>query len=153
VNLQSGNQKQILIHETDCTIEVDGKKFTGSGAFVDQQIAVVYIGIKNPSLKGLPAAVDREHTWNIPIIVKDWHGSKLGEGFITGIWRQSNYRENYKMASVVFQIEGLWYKGRFAPDHGDLCRGTRLRTKKVIAELTSRLQATYKTTSTKETTA
>lgn len=141
MNLQSGNQKQILIHETDCTIEVDGQQFKGSGAYVDPQIAVVYISIKNPSLTGLPKILNADHTWNIPIIVKDWHGSKLGEGRITGIWHQTNYREKYKMASVVFCIEGLWYKGRFAPDHGDLCRGSRIRQKKVIESLTAQMQS------------
>lgn len=147
--LPAGNQKQVLIHETDCTYVDDfGHTVRGEGAFVDQKVAVVYVGIKYPKIEGLPESITMlahmpTKYANDPcrVIVKDWHGMPLGEGFITALWRQTNYREKYKMASVSFQIEGLWYKGRFAPDHGDLCRGTRLRTKKVIEELTARLQS------------
>lgn len=144
--LPKGNQGQVLINETDCKFSDGEREYSGQGAFVDQQIAVVYIGIKYPIITGLPASLEptiepRHASGPVSILAKDWHGSVIGEGFITAIWHQTNYREKYKMASVSFCIEGLWYKGRFAPDHGDMCRGTRLRTKKVIEDLTAKLQS------------
>jgi hypothetical protein len=104
-----------LINETDCTVTIQGHTATGYGAFVTNDVAVVYVNeLAFPKVE-----------------ITDWHGNVIGHGKVTGEWRQYNPRTSYAMRSVQFKIttNNTWYRGRYSQDGGNLLKGRRMRGK------------------------
>ena len=116
----------VLLNETECTIELGGRQFSNRGAYINENFAMVYI-VRNedqakirPQLKGSV------------IKVTDWNGNRLGAGLIVSAWVQyGQVFGSYNMVSVRFVIDGIVYAGRFNYDNGQLVRAKRIKTGKV----------------------
>jgi hypothetical protein len=104
---------QALINEDNCPFEYQGKTYSAQGAYVDPNVAMVYVKT-NPEQ---------------PLTVKitDWHGKHLGDGKVTSVWKQQNIRTSYTMVAVKFQIGIWWFSGRYSPDYGELCKARRVK--------------------------
>lgn len=97
--------------EQDCTIQLQGRKFTSGGAWKAGDRALVYV-------KELKVGAD----------VTDWHGKRLGEliAFHRGARRYTS-RSTYRMCYVKVRMDGaLWY-GRFNDEWAQCVRLRRVK--------------------------
>jgi len=95
-----------MIVEKDCTITHDGRKFTGDGSyFYDARDGythgVVYVDESS-----------RQHR------VTTWHGQVLAVAELGPIY-QGNY---CRLRSVLFELKGVLFHGRYCPDTGNAVR-------------------------------
>lgn len=100
--------------ETECTIELQGRKFSANGACVTPDYAAVYVKAagKDPGT---------------PIVVSSWHGQQLGTGTVVSSWKRWTAYGPCRWLSVRFWIDGVCYAGRFNSDNGQLVRGRRFK--------------------------
>lgn len=101
------------LNELKCTVKLQGREFTNRGAYVSNGFAHVYVKV----------------TKNKAIIVTDWHGNKLGAGIIVSEWYgYGHVFGSYRMVSVRFVIDGVYYAGRLNIDGGELVRAKAVKS-------------------------
>lgn len=107
--------------EENCTITHEGQEFTSGGAWLcdcsdGYRRGVVYAKPIIRVAEGHPA---HGH-------VTDWHGNKIADAMF-GV----PYRGNFcMMRSVAFELDGIKYTGRYAPDSSE---AVRVRSTKRVA--------------------
>lgn len=92
--------------ESDCTIELDGKKFTSGGAWLAE--------CSDGKMRGV-VYIRNEH--NGYCDVGTWHGQKIANA------KYTDYRGNFcKMRRISFTRAGKVFVGDYCPDWADACK-------------------------------
>lgn len=90
--------------EQNCSIELEGKIFSASGAYIAGDRALCYLKLPNgdqPYARGT---------------VTDWHGNELGACVVTARWCTPRSWVSSHMLQVEATINGRVYTGRSAGD-------------------------------------
>ena len=106
------------INETSCVVKLQGRSFEARGAYVDNDVAVVYV-----SSTLLPDGFEKDLT------ITDWRGNVLTTDVVVTSERLcwGNRIGQYTMRCVRFTIDGVTYAGRYNSDWSQLVRGRRVK--------------------------
>ena len=106
--------------EQDCTIEVEGRKFTAGGAVVTEDFIVAYPG------KIIPHSGIGCSNYKPRRELRDWHGNVIGTCFFSSTWETPRSWVSGEMHQIYATVNGVTYTGRGAGE-GMAFRGRRVK--------------------------
>lgn len=97
--------------EENCTITHEGKSYSADGAVVTSEYVIGYTKFSRDETRVNGRMIAPMN--GTPVEITDWHGNKIGSGWITRSWRRFSYISIFQY-QIQAMINGVWYTGRSA---------------------------------------